>query len=68
MADPNPIDDDERVLEELNSPADYHWRCPCMDMPCHAATFARIQDLIAHMRAEHGLTITPFRPPVVGSE
>ena len=61
-----PVDYD-RVLKELNSPADYQWRCPCMGMPCHETTFATIQGLIAHMRAEHGLTITPFGLPVDGT-
>ena len=45
------------VMEHLNSPPDYQWRCPCIGMPCDAALFDRIQDLVAHMEAAHGLSI-----------
>ena len=33
----------EDELEQLNSPADYNWRCPCTGMPCHNVRFDRIQ-------------------------
>ena len=48
-------------LEDLNSPEDYDWRCPCTGMPCHDVRFDRIQDLISHMLAEHGLAILRMR-------
>ena len=47
----------EDELEQLNSPADYNWRCPCTGMPCHNDRFDRIQELILHMQREHALSI-----------
>ena len=51
------VQHDEDELEQLNSPDDYQWRCPCMGMPCHNERFDRIQELILHMQREHALSI-----------
>ena len=44
-------------MDDLNSPADYQWRCPCIGMPCDTVRFDRIQDLILHMETEHYLSV-----------
>jgi len=48
------------TLMDLNSPADYSWRCPCTEMECHHSAFDTIQDLILHMRSSHGISIVPY--------
>ena len=48
------------TLMDLNSPADYHWRCCCTGLDCHESEYATIQDLILHMRSSHGISIVPY--------
>ena len=50
-------------MEDLNSPADYQWRCPCIGMPCDTVRFGRIQDLVLHMEREHYLSIVIVQSP-----